>query len=254
MFSVVVPTMWRGAQLAIMLPAILGMKSVGEVILIDNASSERPTGFNQFLTHPKIRVIDKGKNLYVNPSWNLGASEAKFEQLCILSDDVLFDPNIFTQLESKVTKSVGVIGVSHTTIKKERHIKDQNIQCNLPIKLRQVTHHMPLLCWGILMFVHKDNYTPIEHFKIFYGDNWLYVTNKLAGRLSYYMDGIQICTQMTTTSSLKKFRPLADEEHSKAERIFDEVFGPGTYRLEDVHADMAIILLKDELKKVQIQT
>lgn len=244
MFSIVVPTMWRGAQLAIMLPAILAMKSVGEVILIDNAKENRPQGFQQFLTHPKIHVIDKGENIYVNPAWNLGAQEAKFDQLCILSDDVLFDPTILDQLEPLVTKDIGVIGVAHTTIKKERSIKTQNIQCGLPIKLTEVTHHMPLLCWGILMFVHKDNYSPIETFKIFYGDYWLYTANQIAGRKSYYMDGIQICTQMTTTSSQKKFLPIAEQEHAAAEGIFDEAFGFGTYRVEKVYSDMQDYMVK----------
>jgi hypothetical protein len=245
--------MWRGAQLAVMLPAILALKSVGEVILIDNSSHERPVGFNQFLNHPKMRVIDKGENLYVNPSWNLGAAEAKFDQLCILSDDVLFDPNIFDQLEPQVTKDIGAIGASHTTITKERHIKDQRIQCNLSVCLREVTHHMPLLCWGILIFVHKDNYKPVnDEFKIFYGDNWLFAANKKAGRKSYYMDGIQIATQMTTTSSLKKFKPIGEAEHVKAEKVFDEVFGVGMYRAKSVFLDMAGVLIASELSKGNI--
>jgi hypothetical protein len=250
MFSVICPTMWRGAQLAIMLPSILAMKSVGEIIIIDNANVVRPSGFNQFLNHPKLKVIDKGTNTYVNPAWNLGVESAQFEQICLLSDDVLFDPTLFDQLEPLTTKDVGVIGVAHDTLKKERSIKEQKITCGLPVKLRAVTHHMPLLCWGILMFMHKDNYSPIDaRFKIFYGDNWLAAANKKAGRTNYYMDGIQICTQMTTTSSQDVFKPIGAEETDKAEGIFDEIFGVGSYRQEKVYDDMEQILLKDYKEK-----
>jgi len=244
--------MWRGAQLAIMLPAILAQKSVGEVLVIDNNLSARPPVFNQYLSHPKLRVIYEGQNIYVNPSWNLGAQEAKFDQLCILSDDVLFDPGLFDQLEPKVTKEIGVIGVDHKTIKNERSIAKQHIQCGLEVKLSPVTHHMPLLCWGILLFMHKDNYKTIEKFKIFYGDNWLFLANKQAGRTSFYMNGIQICTQMTTTSSHKMFLPIADEEHTSAETIFDEYFGTGSYQPGEVYADMSAVLIKEELNKRNI--
>jgi hypothetical protein len=213
-----------------------------------------PAALKQFLTPPdtKLRIIDKGVNTYVNPAWNLGVENAQYKQICLLSDDVLFDPGIFDQLESQVTPDIGVIGVAHTTIKKERSIKEQNIKCGLPVILKRVTHHMPLLCWGILMFMHIDNYSPIERFKIFYGDYWLYTTNKKEGRESYYMDGIQICTQMTTTSSQKVFQPIAEEEHGKAEGVFDEIFGEGTYKVDKVYKDMERILIEQKNNRTSL--
>lgn len=256
MFSVIVPTMWRGAQLAVMFPAILASNSVGEVILIDNDRTARPLAFEQFLSNPKLRVIDKGRNLYVNPSWNLGVSEAKFDQICLLSDDVLFDPGLFDQLITKVTEDVGVIGASYKTILKEKSVFKQAVQLGLPIQFTEVTHHMPLLCFGILMFVHKVNYHDIDEdkFKIFYGDYWQFVCNRKYGNKSYYMDGIRLATQMTTTSSAKEFLPIAEAEHSNAEVIFDSIFGDGTYREKTVYSDMQAILVGEQLAKGKQKT
>ena len=248
MFSVVVPTMWRGAQFAIMFPQILSSPAVGELIIINNDGANTPAGFANF-QHPKLKIINHNRNTYVNPAWNIGVQHATYDQICLLSDDVMFDPGLFQQLESKVTPDIGLIGVWYNTIGKERSITKQHIACGLPVKLVEVTHHMPLLCFGCLMFLHKDNYFPVDMFRIFYGDYWQFIGNQKAGRKSYYMEGIQVCTQMTTTSSAKEFHSIADYEHGNAETLLDSAFGEGSYREQSVYSDMQAEMIADQMTK-----
>ena len=72
-FSVVIPTLWRPATFIQLLQQLDASDDVMEVVVIDNARDQRP----ELPVLDKLKLVDKGENLYVNPSWNLGVRMAK---------------------------------------------------------------------------------------------------------------------------------------------------------------------------------
>lgn len=218
--------MWRSWHLGMMFPHILNSSAVGEFILIDNNRDRRPAALNTYLTHPKLRLVDPGFNTYVNPGWNRGMQEAKWDQICILSDDIIFDHTIFQQLVPHVLPTAGVFG-----------LEPESINCNMKVQIgklitiREMPTQIPPLGFGCLMFLHKAATTTIpEDFKIFYGDNWLCCYNAIQRhRPNYLISNTDTQTRFTTTSGDIEFQPLHIWERSRSEDIFAKEFGEGVY-------------------------
>jgi len=77
MISVVIPTMWKFRPFLQFLEDMLDSPAVGEVIIINNDAVKTPV--DHVLSNPKVRMYDFGKNIYVNPAWNFGVAQSKFE-------------------------------------------------------------------------------------------------------------------------------------------------------------------------------
>ncbi len=84
--SVIIPTLQRSPRLASLVDRLADEPAVLEVIVINNAPA--PLHWES----ERVRVIDNAANLYVNPSWNLGATIAEGDILAISNDDIDFDP------------------------------------------------------------------------------------------------------------------------------------------------------------------
>ena len=117
LLSVIIPTMWKPISFLEMLKTIVEDPNVDEVIIIDNEKESTPD--DSILNHHKIRFHKSETNLYVNPSWNLGAKLAKNELLCFCQDDIIFDTRVFEKTLHlfETANSVGVVGslVSYTS-------------------------------------------------------------------------------------------------------------------------------------------
>ena len=85
-FSIVVPTMWRFNLFADFLVKLVQVDAVGEIIIINNAMEAKPD--HSIFAHPKIKMHDFKLNIFVNPAWNYGVSVAKYDNICIMNDDV----------------------------------------------------------------------------------------------------------------------------------------------------------------------
>ena len=106
--SIIIPTMQKNLKIFNMLLDQLVLDDlIGEIIIIDNSTK----GFDH--KSEKIKVIVPKKNLYVNPAWNLGVSEAKFNYVGILNDDLIFPKNFFKKVyDFLISKeNVGYIGL-----------------------------------------------------------------------------------------------------------------------------------------------
>ena len=192
MISVIVPTIWKAQEIERMLPVLIDHDKIGEIIIIDNDPKAR------FFTLPssdKIKVLKQKKNIFVNPAWNLGVQTAKYSKICLLSDDILFDENIFDLVYDKISDKNGVIGIDSLGIK--------NFFVKSP--LMQIEPATDLQHWdgfGTLMFMHKKNYLPIpQEMKIYWGDAWIYDYNSIQCRQNYILTKFCIKTQMRTSSS-----------------------------------------------------
>ena len=160
-FSVIIPTLWRPTTIIQLLQNLDSSHLVSEIIIIDNARQARPSLPNL----RKIKLIDPGKNLYVNPSWNMGVEMAQQNLICICNDDVLFDFNLIADFLLNNNALKGIVGIHPSSFSKETWLSD-HLQLHNSCHLSQM--------WGCILFLKKRNYKSIPgSLKIWFGDNWL---------------------------------------------------------------------------------
>ena len=177
--SVIMPTMWRSYRTLSLLSELDKSKFVSEIILINNDASATPE-----LTLDKARIVDPGKNLYVNPSWNLGVSMAKEDYVCFMNDDIT--PNSVMHLE-RVLYEVNegmVIGVHSDSYSTSSSLVSFFPGYNIKGG------------WGTMMTMMKKDWVDIpEEMKVLCGDDW--IADKAESCASVRMP---ISTEMATTS------------------------------------------------------
>lgn len=229
-FSVVVPTMWMANEFFLpMLNLLKSCEEIGEVIIIDNNSKERPK--DEILNHEKIKILDFGKNLYYNKSMNIGAQESKFEILCLMNDDVIFDPFTFKVLAYSFTnspelkKTIGMI-YPHPDFF-NRFTENQELAKNL--KLVECVKRLD--GFGCCMFILKEHYISIPEELVFhFGDVWLDKTQIKYGRKNYWLYNWVLGTKMrTTTEKVPEIKDIIINDW----KIANEVFAKHQVELED---------------------
>jgi len=197
--SVIIPTMWRSHRTVDMIERYAEHPDVLEIIVIANAPDTLPK-------IPKVKLITASENLFVNPSWNLGAAIAEGEYLCIVNDDVTFDvAKVFNEcfriIEKDPISTIGAGGSKWTSFdKKRRH------------------------GWGIFMFMKREMYNPIPNdLKVSFGDDWLFMhsfSTKYVACSAWSMPMEWFETEMSTTSS----EPWAIEQAEKDAKVWQEKY------------------------------
>ena len=188
MLTVVVPTMWRYRPFVSFLNNLCKLEVIDEIIVINNDRDRTP--WQDLRTTDKVRWVDQGCNLFVNPSWNLGVEMAQNPNVCIINDDVIVDFKLFILMDEFMTHNklnIGLAGI---------HPGDPNFN-QLPF----TDGAIDLVGWrdewssstagmrfglGTLFFVRKENWIPIpEEMKLYYGDDWAFETTKHNGKDNY---------------------------------------------------------------------
>lgn len=194
MYSVVIPTMWNCRFFPEFLNDLLEFSAVGQVILINNNIEKMPRGLP--LGNPKLKMMVFGDNIGVNPAWNIGVHESKYDKICIANDDVVFDSKIFNRVDTVLDPSSGVVGICPG-------VKDFNqppFETGIGRVIPWTGQHT--YGFGCLMFVHKAWYRPIpDGLKIYYGDNWIFDTCLFSGRTNYIITDSFFYTPFATTTS-----------------------------------------------------
>ena len=99
MISVVIPTLWKPNGVLEKLQDIASIDLVGEIILIDNDTSQ-----NIDLSHiSKVIHVKEPQNIYVIPSWNKGVALAKYDKILVTNDDVETDWNVIPAIYPHIT-------------------------------------------------------------------------------------------------------------------------------------------------------
>jgi glycosyltransferase involved in cell wall biosynthesis len=245
MISVIVPTMWKAPHLMKMLPLLENHSLIGEVIIIDNDTSKTNANIHNY---SKVVHLPQKENIYVNPAWNLGVKVSRFDKLCFLNDDVVFNVNSIDTLYELITPERGLLGFSEASycgfspelydtlvssgIGSDVHIEETNIYEN------ESTSGMPHVYYGCVMFLHKERFFVIPHeFKIYFGDLFVYLMNafkinqgeeiapnlRLVTKLhtpvrNYTIEDGLVITKMSST--VKSFNEQIDKEKA----IFYDVF------------------------------
>lgn len=160
--------MWRFAPFADFAYQLLKLDDVvGEMIIINNDSKNTPN--HPLLSHPKVKIFDFGKNIFVNPAWNIGAKVAKHDILCFLNDDLIFDLRLLYKIRDFFTPNIGAIGLSNGLVE----------QGQTPLTTGEIEFErfQGQVCFGFgeLMFIHKQNWDPIpDGLNIGFGDIFIF--------------------------------------------------------------------------------
>ena len=193
MISVIMPTMWKGFGVMQAIKEIVEQPSVGELIIIDNSETTADMFAVSHTEFPKVVYINEGRNTYVNPAWNKGASLAKYDKLCFVNDDVITDWDILNKMdyEGIISEDRGMIGPN------ESCWKGLNTSPGVhPVNRRDN-------CYGCLFFMHKNSYVPIpEDLLVHYGDDWLF---EKSGKQNYGINAWPMGGESEQTSGLAEF-------------------------------------------------
>lgn len=254
--SIIIPTLQNNLKVLEHLVQNLDKDSaVGEIIIIDNSLK----GLN--LQSEKVRVIIPQENLMVNPSWNLGMENAKFDYFGILNDDIMVPEDFCGTMLSFITPDCGILGVDTKFIINNRHNADKIESLKFPkrkLRLKKVKKRN--LWFGIAMFGHKSSYRHIpDDIKVWYGDDYLFYTNTNNCEVS----GLTVYHLHKLSSSNKKYDKIKANDgrlfnifkvqnnllnnYSFAERIFSlkNIYGTNGKKL---HKTLCICGLKFVLK------
>jgi hypothetical protein len=195
--SFIIPTIWRSDFLEELVEKLTSSQFAGEIILIDNAG-ENGRGLSRF---SKLKVVNSAHNLYVNPSWNLGAKMAQYDYICLCNDDIIFDIDKTLKLISRaLPKCRGIIGVDRSCLGKV---------VGWPWVRLKLDREFP---FGILMFMRREYYVEIPNeLKIWYGDDYLFT--KIKGP-HLTIKGINISTKMSSSSASPQFDAIKQEDRS----------------------------------------
>lgn len=168
-FSVVIPTMWKSEKLKVMLDFYQKSNLVKEIIIIDNNSKEK-FDLSKF---SKIKYYTENKNLFVNPSWNVGYTFSNYE-LLLANDDVIVHD--LDKILSLILKSdYDIVGID---------LKSKDNDELQIVDLPELDETKPLgntfYGFGCFMYVKNYQYIP-QDIKIWYGDDFLLQNSKKRG-------------------------------------------------------------------------
>jgi len=203
LWSVVIPTIWRSSYTLELLQKLNNEALVGEIILIDNAPAE---GSPDLSGLHKIIHLPQRSNIYVNPAWNLGVSSAKYAQICICNDDILFNTSVFSAaaqhllLEQKTT----IIGAHHESF---------SLESDVSISFSR--GHWVGQGWGCVLFFQKKYWRDIPpQLKIFSGDKYITTIFPNTHSIRFKVD-----TVMSSSSGSREFNPIKDKDRHNFELL-----------------------------------
>lgn len=207
MFAVVIPTLQQSPLLDQLVAQYCAHPLVAEVVIINNAS---PTPL--VIDDPKVKIVDPGGNIFVNPAWNLGVEESWAGHLIISNDDLLLPDGLIDSVAGRLGDRVGIIGAHF-------HCFEQP-----PSGLRFHPAYDRTFAFGTVMFMARADYVRIpEELKIWYGDDWLFNHQR---RPNLVFSGVEIVSPMSVTSGQPRFNAQKDEDA----RIFEERYSASPYR------------------------
>lgn len=216
MISVVIPTLQKDLNaLKALLNNLNRDKAVGEIIIIDNSLK----GFDH--NFEKLRFIIPEQNLYVNPSWNLGVRESKFDYIALFNDDVIVSDTFCTKLLPYLSEDKGIFGSFGDEIK---YVDPEEFYATFEEKKIEAS---PTDCmingFGVIMIGHKSAFPHIpEEMKVFCGDDYLFKINNDNRKKNYLIYGEEIRHYGGLSSGCSSLKEI--KEHD--EKYFEEHLNP----------------------------
>lgn len=191
-FSVIIPTMFKRPDITNeLLSNLYEDPAVSEVLVINN--TEDPNNVTNINISKKLSIHSLGKNIYVNPAWNLGVSKSKEDYIALVNDDVTIAEGLFTGISKVPLENLGILGASHGSISQSETPKRFLAK---EFMIRGISERT--WAFGVFMAMYKRNYPPIpEDLLVWCGDDYIYHQNRILGR----QNCILMCPIETTMSS-----------------------------------------------------
>ena len=206
-YSVIIPTLWKSNRIGKLLFDLIKCEFVDEIILIDNGGKF----FEYFEALDKVKLVQTGENIYVNPAWNLGVKLAKNNCVAILNDDINFDPNIFGVITEDVLSQYGIIGMGEGNYKEPI---DEERGPFIDVWKSGINDWG----WGCFIFLHKTYWINIpENIKIWYGDNFIKDRNPAPKGI---LRNFKVETEMSTTSDEKEWDERKQQDQVNFLKLF----------------------------------
>ena len=172
--------MWKYPPYLDFLKYIVKLDVIKEIIIINNDSSKTPK--DPILAHPKVRMLSFGKNIFINPAWNIGVSASESDIVCILNDDIHFDLRLFYKVDEFFKHDMGAIGLSSGKV--------EYGQTPITTGMIEFEPFVNQHCegFGELMFVRKRHWCDIpEGLFLGFGDNFIFDYNFFKGYQNYFI-------------------------------------------------------------------
>jgi SAM-dependent methyltransferase len=164
--DIVIPTMWRPEGIIQNISNYIKSSIVSQLVIIDNDPEN--SKLSEIPKSGKIKIINHGKNIYVNPAWNEGASLCQAEILCIANDDITIDERLFEWI-TELNLSGHAIDLIGTNLTETDNTSIQKIKTN-----RGVPLGTQFPSFGACMFMPRKMFRPIpSQLKIWFGDDYL---------------------------------------------------------------------------------
>lgn len=171
--------MWFSDKIISVITSFNESKFIDEIILIDN-NKKAALDISQF---KKVRHIQPDDNLYVNPSWNIGISLCKNENVVISNDDLVVNNLDDVLIDSNIDE-YDLIGLDYVNINK-----------GIGLVFRKEISVMQK-GFGCFLITKKSKYVNIpDEIKIWYGDSFLF--NSIKNRAIFSCDNIDIKLSQT---------------------------------------------------------
>lgn len=211
MYAAVVPTLQRSPLLARLLDDLADHDLVDEILVVNNAAEP--------LAHPspKVRILSPGRNIYVNPAWNLGVAETTSPRLLIVNDDVVLPRRLLAAAGRRLDRGAGIIGPHKSCY------RGGPTSSWLPLRFWPTWWRT----WGFgsLMLMDRSSWVPIpDDLLIYFGDD--YLLRQQTGTC-YRFSGVRLATGMGATTSDQQFTPIFHSDFA----TFRERYPEDPYRL-----------------------
>ena len=198
MISIVIPTMQKCVDILEKLVKTLNDdNSIGEIIVIDNSTK----GLN--FSYEKMRVITPESNIFVNPAWNLGTKEAKYDIVGLLNDDIIISPKSCEKVLEKLNenKNIGAIAFHLDDIIPIETIQEAPEEGDFELSKADFVAGG----YGMALFFRKELYKPIpETMQIWFGDNYIFKIIEKAGYDNIWIRGQKVYHLGSLTSAAFK--------------------------------------------------
>jgi glycosyltransferase involved in cell wall biosynthesis len=236
-FSVTMPTMWRCLDLTEkLLTNLIEHPLVGEIHLINNDRLRTPEW--DLLNHEKINMMSMYENIGVNPAWNMGVEQSKYEFLAILNDDIVFDPKLFDKLTEQLSPDTGAYGIINGW-----ESQGQPVTTDGSIDFLKWQPGMCIHCFGQAFFMHKNNWPKIpEELILNFGDTVVFHHQLANSRDNYLIYNINFESERSSTVHDTTIPLIASYDFEKENAIYDEwaannpipIFQPEPERIKNI--------------------
>lgn len=215
-YSIIIPTMYfHTNQLGSMINMYNSLDCVGEILIINNNQDLHI----QYDSYEKVRTIGTGKNLYVNPSWELGVKSAKFDNVILANDDITIKGNLneLLTLAAHLLREGVIFGPASSCYYTTKFYKDRPLHFERAVTRDKYTINYG---FGVFMLMKRSTFlnTSIdENFLIWFGDHILFLQNE-----AWHFEGIKIITSMQGTTSKLDLRQQKVIEQNTFRKIRNE--------------------------------